>query len=446
MGLTGRIVDLLAEEAVDLLRGGNLEAAVILLRKALLHAPERLDLSISLGDTLHRLGRDHEAILLYDGAISRFPDSPLLANNRGVSLLARGELEEAVRSFSRAILLDPTLAPPRAALSTALMRLGRLEEALSVCNDLLSLHPDDPQAHWNRALLLLQRGEYREGFAEYEWRWRRPDFTSPRRYPDRPILESLPVSGRTILVHGEQGFGDTIQFSRYLPLLVAMGNRVIFQCHPELVRLMKRLYPSLTTLPFSEPTDFDLHIPLISLPHRFATASEEEIPPIPAGDRTDPPFNVPRRIGICWRGKGYPDPDRSIDDDAIQILSTLSGVCWFSLTVGAPSPPWMADPTPTLRDFADTAELIQTLDLVVSIDSAVAHLAGTLGTRVFLLLPPAADWRWLLGRSDSPWYPGMKIFRRRRGEGWGGVIGEVGEEIRRWVDISADWTGFSSRS
>lgn len=438
-------LDSLLAEADQLRSSGAHPAAAILLRKLVLLAPERLDIRLLLGDTLHRLGRYDEALSVYDEASSRFPDSPLLANNRGVTLLARGDLAEAVTTLARAIILDPTLAPPRATLSTALMRLGAVDEALSICDDLLTLHPDDPQAHWNRALLLLLKGNYREGFAEYEWRWKRPDFTSPKRYPDRPLLDRLPVSGRTILVHGEQGFGDTIQFSRYLPLLVSMGNRVIFQCHPELVRLMQRLYPHLEVIPFDAAATFDLHIPLMSLPHRLGTASDAHIPPIPVPPPPRPSTS-PLRVGICWRGKGYPDPDRSIDEPALAPLSTMVGVAWYSLTVGAPPLPWMIDPTPHLRDFADTADLLERLDLVLSIDSAVAHLAGTLGKPVLLLLPPAADWRWLLGRSDSPWYPTMKILRRGRGEGWERVIEEAGGEIARFRDRSAGSGEVSSRS
>lgn len=436
MTRSASFVDHLLSAARELLRHGRPESALILLRKGILHEPARLDLRLRAGDLLHSLGRDGEALLLYDEALRLFPESALLHNNRGVTLLALGKNGEAAESFRRAFERDPSLDPSRVACSTALMRMGELDRALMLCEEVIARSPGDPEAHWNRALLLLARGEYREGFAEYEWRWERPTFTSPRRHHDTPLLGKLPVTGKRILVHAEQGFGDTIQFCRWIPLLAGMGNRVVFECHPELVRLMTELLPGVDVVPFGSASRCDWQLPLLSLPHRFGVSTDRDIPPPPFHERPLPEGgDGPVRVGICWRGKPFPDPGRSIDEEVLETLSHLPGVEWHSLSVGVTAPSWMRDPTPTFRDFWDTAQFMRRLHLMVTIDSAPAHLAGTIGMPTLLMLPKGADWRWGVERSDSPWYPTMRIFRQKEAGAWGGAVELVKGEILRMKDL-----------
>lgn len=438
MNLASPLVDQLLADARELIRNGRPGSALTLIRKGILLEPARLDLRLLAGDLLHTLGRDGDALTLYDETLRTFPDSALLYNNRGVTLLALGRNAEAAESFGNALLRDPSLDQARVARATALMRTGDLEGALSLCEEVIARSPDDPEAHWNRALIHLSRGEYREGFAEYEWRWRRTTFTSPLRHREIPLLERLPVTGVRILVHAEQGLGDAIQFCRWIPLLAGMGNEVVFECHGELVRLMTALLPGIRVVPFGGAFRADCQIPLLSLPHRFGVSGERDIPPPPSYVR--PPQEVtgpPLRAGICWRGKAFPDPGRSLDESALAPLAGLEGVEWHSLTVGASAPRWMRDLTPAFRDFWDTANYMGGLRLVVTIDSSPAHLAGTLGMPTILMLPKGADWRWGVDREESPWYPGMRIFRQRVAGEWGEVVERVRGEILRMKDLPA---------
>lgn len=264
-------------------------------------------------------------------------------------------------------------------------------------------------------------------------------FTSPRRDFLQPRWHGEPASGKTILIHAEQGFGDTLQFCRYVQLVAARGLRVIFECHPPLVTLMESLAGgkvSVVAMGEPLPSFFDLQVPLMSLPLIFDTTLEtipETVPYLTPSRERLPHWQcqIPEKdslkIGLCWAGKSYPDPGRSCPVELLAPLAETRGVSWYSLQTGwkdaLPFP--MIDLTCHIRDFGDTAALISQLDLVITVDTAVAHLAGALGKPACLMLPYAPDWRWMLEREDSPWYPTMRLFRQQKAGDWESVIQRI---------------------
>jgi hypothetical protein len=376
------------------------------------------------------------------------PSSVAGWNNLGNTLLEMRRYEAAAESYSHALRLAPGLHDSRVALATCYQALGLTEEAMAACNTVLEYVPDHAEAHWNKALLLLLAGDYKNGWREYEWRWRKRNFTSPRREFHQPRWQGNPLTGRTILVHSEQGFGDTIQFCRYVPLVAARGARVIFECHPPLVSLMKTLAGDVSVIPMGEQApSFDMQEPLMSLPMIFGTSIET----IPAAvPYLAPPIErlpfwrnlMPDKglfkVGLCWAGKSYPDPGRSCPPDQLSPLAELGGISFHSLQVGwekdLPLP--MTDLTKYLNDFADTACLVALLDMVITIDTAVAHLAGAMGKPTWLMLPHAPDWRWMTKRHDSPWYPSVRIFRQADPGSWEEVVREVASSLYKEVQTT----------
>ena len=390
------------------------------------------------GAALHDSGQYDAALILYDEAVGRWPTLALLWNNRGNTLLEMGFFEQAAKSYQQALQLAPTLHDSMVALATCLQAQGKIHEALVACARVLKAAPDHAEAHWNYSLLLLLQGNYAAGFREYEWRWKKRRFTSPMRTFTEPRWQGGPLSGKTILVYAEQGLGDTIQFCRYLPLLVERGAQVLFECHRPLKRLMQTLGNGITVSAFEEELMYyDLQAPLLSLPF-LMNSTLETIPTVvpylqPPAERL--PFwqsvmqaCIGRRIGLCWSGKRYPDPGRSCQPELLASLGALPGVQYVSLQVGdeVEKPPFaLMDLTMLVQDFADTAALIAQLDLVITIDTAVAHLAGALGKETWLLVPFAPDWRWGLQQEDCPWYPSMRLFRQQESGDWEPVVRDV---------------------
>jgi Flp pilus assembly protein TadD len=432
---------------VSLLQLGRRREAAFQFRKALDMTPVFPDASLALGHCLHVLGKYEEALSVYDQVLTTSPLFFAAWNNRGTTLLEMCCYSEAAASYSRALDLAPTLHDARVAMATCYQALGRNDEALSACEEVLSVALEHAEAHWNRSLLLLLKGDYREGWREYEWRWRKRNFTSPLRDFPQPLWLGENAAGKTILIHAEQGFGDTLQFCRYVPLVAARGMKVVFECHPPLAELMKSLTGDIEVIPMGRPLPgCDLHIPLMSLPRIFATTVEtvpRSIPYLaPTGDRL-PYWDSPKtegwriKAGLCWAGKAYPDPRRSCPVDQLAPLAEMDGVSWYSL-----QPAWrealplpMTDLTGNIRDFGDTAALISRLDLVITVDTAVAHLAGALGKPTWVILPHAPDWRWMLKRQDSPWYPTMRLFRQTSPGHWQDVIKRVALSLVKYTKI-----------
>lgn len=443
-------VEKLFREGSALLQSGNAADALALFQTAQNIDPLNATILLHAGSALHDLGRYEEAVACYRLAIASEPSMGEIHNNLGNSLMALGRFSEATDSLLRASELLPTSPIPPAARATALQALGNIFEAEYDCRKALAVDPDFASAHWNLALNLLLQGRYEEGWREYEWRWLKPDFTSPLRHSDVPLWEGSPLNGRTILLHAEQGFGDAIQFVRYATLVAQCGGRVSVECHPQLAQLFQSIEGVNEVVPFGTPLPpFSCQAPLLSLPLIFNTtlqAIPSRYPYLSTSAEyrdkwgklifCDPSV---LRIGLVWAGKNYPDPLRSCRLEDFAPLATIHNVLYYSLQMGdgaeqTASPPsgmHLIDLTSQICNFADTAALIEHLDLVISIDTAVAHLAGAMGKPVYLMLPFAPDWRWLLGRGDSPWYPTMRIFRQKQSGEWRDVVDSVYNSISK---------------
>jgi Flp pilus assembly protein TadD len=436
-------VQQLFREGSSLLQSGNPMQALICFQNAQKIVPSNPTLHLHTGAALHDLGRYEEAVASYRQAININPGMGEAHNNLGNSLMALGRFAEAADSFLRATELMPNSPVPRTARATALQALGKVTEAEADCRMAVALDPSFAAAHWNLALNLLLQGKYEGGWQEYEWRWRKPDFTSPVRHNDIPLWDGSPLDGRTILLHAEQGFGDAIQFVRYVPMVVQCGGNIVLECHHQLVSLFQGVEGIQAVVPFGAPLPtFSFQAPLLSLPRIFGNTLQNipsDCPYVSVASELRKrwsalvsPHPSELRVGLVWAGKNYPDPLRSCCLAELDSLAADS-ITFFSLQLGSgaeeaktfPTKMKLVDLTDQIHNFADTAALIEQLDLVISIDTAVAHLAGALGKLTLLFLPYAPDWRWLLERSDSPWYSKMQIFRQKQPGDWGEVMSRV---------------------
>jgi len=437
--------------ALGLHRSGRLEEAAALYRALSGNGgPCAVEARTNLGAISAAEGRHEEALAQYRAALAQRSDDPCALNNMGNSLMALGRFAEAAGCFRAALARAPENIETGIALGACLQREGDAPGAIACFREALERAPDNAEAHWNLSLALLLSGEFAEGWREYQWRWRRDSFTSPPRGFRAPQWDGSPLAGRRVLVHGEQGLGDTIQFLRYLPMVAAAGGTVLAETQsPSLIPLVARI-PGVAAafVMGDELPDFDLQVPLLSLPLLFGTTLENLPAQVPylsappdrvAGWRARVAGSDGFRVGLVWRGKPVPDPFRSCTLEELAPLGGVPGVVCYSLQLGpgadpapaSPAGPELVDLTGEIGDFGDTAALVANLDLVISVDTSVAHLAGALGKPVWLMLPKAGDWRWLLDREDSPWYPGLRIFRQQRQGQWGEVVDRVARELRR---------------
>jgi Flp pilus assembly protein TadD len=425
-------------------------------REALRLRPEYPEAYTNLGNALHALGRPAEAEASCREALRLRPDTPEAHNNLGYALQALGRPAEAEASYRAALQLRPNYPEAHNNLGTVLNALGRPVEAEASCREALHLRPDAPEAHFTLAYALLLAGRLEAGWKEYEWRWQTTQLSGRARDFLAPLWDGAAIDDRTILLHAEQGFGDTLQFCRYVPL-VASGARIVLEVQAPLVRLLSRL-PGITAIVAHGDglPPFDVHCPLLSLPGAFGTTLDT-IPaatPYLSADAALAANWHQRltglgglRIGLVWAGsrrlnrpeEAAFDRRRSIALDAMAPFCETSGVSFVSLqkdqlAAQAAYPPQgmtLHDFTAELYDFADTAALIANLDLVISVDTSVAHLAGALGKPVWLLNRFDTCWRWLLNRDDSPWYPTLRQFRQPAPGDWDSVICEVRDALRR---------------
>jgi len=334
--------------------------------------------------------------------------------------------------------------------------MGRIDEAIAACRQAIALNPDYAEFHFNLALSLLTSGDFQQGWEEYEWRWKCKEFPSPARDFAQPQWDGCPLEGRTLLLHTEQGHGDALQFIRYFPLVEQRGGKILIECYAELQRLFRTTAGRCQVVVRGQPLPaFDLHSPLLSLPRVFGT-NLANIPNTVPYLRADPEDagrwqrrladdSALVKVGLAWAGRPTHtnDRNRSIKLARLAPLGQLPGVRFFSLQKGevaaeAKTPPpgmELVDWTEELKDFAETAALIANLDLVVAVDTAVVHLAGAMGKPVWVLLPFGSDWRWLLERQDSPWYPSMRLFRQSRIGDWDSVIARVVEALSLQIHV-----------
>ncbi len=414
--------------------------------RALALKPDYVEAIVARGNVFHDMRSFSSAIEEYDRALAMRPDFAQAYGNRANALVELNRLAEALADYDRAIAIKP-YASALANRGLALNYLDRRDEALDNFDRAIALDPDLAEAYWNKALLCLSLGDFEQGWPAYEWRWRGATELKPRGFT-QPQWHGENLNGKTILLHAEQGYGDTIQFARYLPMVAQKGGNILFELPDSLRPLigdvdgLAGMYRVGDTLP-----PFDLHCPLLSLPIAFGTT----VATIPA---RVPYLRTPRersetwqarlapiarpRVGLVWSGKPTHknDHNRSIALARLEPWLSVGDVQFVSLQREyreADIPDLNRLPIlrfeDALTDFADTAALMSELDLVIAVDTAVAHLAGALGRPLWLLLSHIQDWRWLRGRTDSPWYPTARLFRQPQSGDWDEVIARVAEEL-----------------
>ena len=426
--------------------------------RAITHAPNDFDAHFQRGRALAILDRLPESVASFDAAIERNGDSPEAINNRGAVLVRMFKPEEALPDFERAVALNPGYADAYVNAGNALKGLARFPEALDRFDRALAIRPDDLTATWSKAVLKLTQGDYLEGWPLYEARLQIEPGRSAQRQFDVPRWTGVePLAGKTLLVHAEQGLGDTLQFGRYIPLLEALGARVIFEVQPVLKRLLGSLAMRGTLLGRGETLPpFDLHIPLLSLPLALKTDSGS----IPGGVpylRVEPDAlqtwsarlaELPGlKVGLNWHGNPQAEKfsalqARSFPLAAAGALARVPGVSLVSLQKGAGAEQrervefasalaQLTDPSYMGPDelATETAAILKGLDLLITADTSLAHLAGALGVPVWVALQFVPDWRWQMDRSDNPWYPTMRLFRQRAHGEWADVFDRMATEL-----------------
>jgi hypothetical protein len=429
---------------------GRLVEAEASYRRAIALQPGHARAYNNLGGVLHMRGDLDGALAAYRRALDLEPDLAQANQNSASILRDAGTLERAAEGYRRQTLANPRDALAFNDLGNTLRELGRHAEALAAYAQALAIDPQLAEAHFSRAFVLLLQGEYAEGWREYEWRWRIPAFNAPARRFAAPIWDGARVDG-TVLLHAEQGLGDTLQFVRYAPLVASRCRGVVLECQPELRSLMASVPGIARVVARGEPLpEFAAHAPLMSLPARFGSTLENlpwDGPYVRAdaqriarwrerlaSDAAAP--GVARlRVGLVWAGRPqqWDDRKRSISLAMLAPLARAAGVAFYSLQVGAAAaqgatpPPGMTliDHAAHIADFADTAALASQLDLLITIDTSVAHLGGAMGLPTWVLVAFAPDWRDHLARSDNPWYPTMRLFRQARDGDWTDAIEAV---------------------
>jgi tetratricopeptide (TPR) repeat protein len=428
---------------------GRCEAALADFDRILVQEPRNPDIWSDRGQALCSLFRFGEALESLDRALAIDPRSVKALHNRGIVLWNLDRFEEALDSYDRALRMAPDVPQIQTSRANALAALGRLEDAMAVHDAIAARLPDFAQGRWNRAQCMLQLGRWKDGFAEFEWRKRQPE--SAWRFPERSRPEWLgkdDLSGKTLLIRAEQGLGDTLQFVRYGALAQTRGAKVIMAVQPGLKRLLRNGFGGAdAVIGLDEPEPpHDFQAAMMSLALAFGTEVENvpaTVPYIKAEESLSAAWRGKLgargfKIGIAWHGSLY-SGGRSFPLAALADIAKLAGVRLFSLQKGAGSeqlgqlPPGVRveelGPTYEAGDFAETAAAIAALDLVITCDTAIAHLAGALGRPTWIALKHAAEWRWLVGRDDSPWYPSLRLFRQPVAGDWQSVFAAMARTL-----------------
>jgi tetratricopeptide (TPR) repeat protein len=446
----------------------RLHAALASCDRAIAIKPGFAEAHFNRGVVLYQLEQFAAAQASYERAIAIRPDYPEAHFNRGIVFSDLDQLEPALASYDRAVASRADYVLAHVNRGNVLKELGRIEPAIAAYDRAIAIKPDCAAAYFNRSILYLLTGRFDPGWAQFEWRWENhfsiaADRPQPR-WLGRDPPDGAPLAGRTILLHAEQGLGDTVQFCRYAKLLANRGATVILEAQAPLLKLLEgldgvsRLVAPGSTLPPS----IDYQCPLLSLPHAFQTTLETipaEVPYLKSspekvrfwreklGERNKP------RVGLVWSGGFRPEQPElwavnSRRNIPLAKLAPLKhpDIEFYSLQKGQPAEselaelraggwegPDVLDFTGLLTDFSDTAALIECLDLVISVDTSVVHLAGAMAKPVWMLNRFDTCWRWLLDRSDSPWYPTLRVFRQERRGEWDGVVERARAELWRWV-------------
>ena len=451
---------------------------------AMVAAQRALQLNHSYGEANNNLGlafcdlrRYPEAIRCFESAIDIDANNLEALNNLGVALDAKGDLEKSLRIFERALILSPQNIDTKINLGNLFRKIGRLDEAAAQFSEVLDYNQADLRAHANLGLTLITKnrpeeaivryekalalapetpdirmslgiaqlmlGDFEAGWQNYEARWLAPSFAIKRRSLASELWTGQSLEGKSILVYAEQGFGDTIQFVPYVPMIAKQAGQVVFECQKALLRICSKLEGVSEVVArgdFLPQTDF--HIPLMSLPHRMDTRIES----LPLAKRyLNPPGLLTQSfrnrlqsskpaIGLVWSGNPERQDDgmRSCPPEALTPLLRLDNYEFVSLQIGTSIESLSSnilDFGAECHDFADTAAAIEALDLIITVDTATAHLAGALSKDVWVMLGHHADWRYLMNRSDSPWYPSMRLYRQQSFGDWKGVVRKIRHDL-----------------
>jgi len=436
---------------------GQLEEAVKCYEQALTIKPDYAEAHSNLGVTLNDLDQLKEAVKCYEQALAIKPDYAEAHSNLGITLQELGQLEEAVKCYEQALAIKQDYAEAHSNLGNTLKELGQLDAAVKCFEKALVIKPDYAEAKWNLSLPQLVTGNFQEGWKNYESRWKKKDFEPKRHYP-QPFWDGSSLVGKTLFLHSEQGIGDLIQFIRYVKVLSTKTTQIIVECPKSLHRLFSTI-PEINVLVTKEETLplFDFYAPLLSLPSILNTTLKTipaNIPYLLIADHigtVSPIVSQPRvlNIGIVWAGRPTHknDKNRSIQLSLFSALTNIQDTQFYSLQVGDRKADLnhedfaskIIDVGKNLGDYAETATVINQLDLIITVDTSLAHLAGAMGKLVWVLIPFAPDWRWLLERDDSPWYPTMRLFRQPERGNWTAVFNEVHQALEVYrMTISKD--------
>jgi len=437
----------------------RLDEAEISYQHALQIKPDFTEASSNLANTLKESGRLLEAEIYYRQALHGNPDSSDLHSNLGVVLKDLGRFEEAEACCLQALKINPDFAGAHNNLGIIHKESGSLLKAEKCYRTALQIQPDYAEAHSNLAITLLTRGMLMAGWEEMEWRWKTPQLTSGWRHFSQPQWRGEEARGKTLLIHAEQGLGDTLQFCRYASLAAESGLKVILEVQAPLVKLLRSLNGVDQVITRDETLPpFDLHCPMLSLPLALKT-SLETIPSATAYLQADIAQikewqirlaalpNHGYRVGLVWSGNSHThwpqaaliDRQRSISPEQLVPVLSLPVFAFFSLQKEgkeAPDNLPIIDFMNEMKDFSDTAALIANLDLVITVDTAVAHLAGALGKPVWILNRFDSCWRWFREREDSPWYPSARLFRQPSPGEWKTVIEKVAEQLSLFAHLA----------
>jgi len=421
-------------------------------------------------DVLHTLALKYEsqgdgvsAVKCYKQALLLCPTNSLILNNAGYCLIKQGDYTNAAVCFRKVLEQQPTNRNYLNNLAICLLKMGEMQEAVALFEQVLAITPDDAVCRANWAKVLLRRGDLENGFRENEWRMKKPGLCQKYYHSifKKQLWQGERFPGKRLLIHSEQGSGDIIQFARYIPMIKKRDEQVVFSTSKELMRLFAKL-PGIDEI--VEQSDialrnlsFDLVIPILSLPYIFRTNINSIPQPIPYIEPES--NNVDKwkqrivqnghlKVGIAWAAKmtDLHSQERSCGLLALAPLLQCKNIDFYSLQKGEgamqllrSSQDAIIDYTDSLHDFADTAALIANLDLVITVDTSVAHLAAAMGKRVWMMLRFISDWRWLIEREDSPWYPSMRLFRQTAIGDWAGVIDRIAEELNKVVHCHKDF-------
>jgi tetratricopeptide (TPR) repeat protein len=469
-------------------QGGHYDYAIDCFQEAVRIKPDHTWAYYNLGNVCRDKGLTDEALACYQKVLQLDPDYAEAHINSGILFKIKGKYDEALKSYQRAIQLNPQSAEAYYNLGHFHMDKGRFDEALAcfqkviqlVPNNIdaymnlgllyrikglpyealkcyqraIELKPTDAEAHWNMSNVLLLTGDFRGGWEEYEWLWKTKDHVGRQRTYSQPLWDGSDIAGKKILLYAEYGFGDTLQYIRYASYVRKRHGTVIVECQKELTSLLRNVEGVCKVVAQGELLpEFDMCFPLMRLPVVFNTSMENmpaRIPYINADSALverwkhkigDSGSQV--KIGLAWSGGGLP-LKKSCSLEIFAPLAGLKRITFYSLQKGEPGKQAMNPPasmkiidyTDEINEFSDTAALIENLDLVISVDTSVAHLAGALGKPVWVLLPFVPDWRWFLDREDSPWYPTMRLFRQSSLGEWSTVINRIAQELNKLRNLT----------